>query len=99
MLADNRIGELHTSWDMQLVNLELQDLELDDFDIGELNFGLVDDGMGWEADESKISDDVHLDGILSKLVIECDQESAGKIKDVCFQAIKDSGITEFTIEG
>ena len=45
ILADNRVGEVYTSWDMDLVNLEMEDLKLDDFDMGELEFDLIDDGV------------------------------------------------------
>lgn len=69
ILADNRVGEIGTSWDMDLVNLELEDLELEDFDVGDLEFDLLSDGVNileeatadYEANESREFDEDSLE--------------------------------------
>jgi ParB-like chromosome segregation protein Spo0J len=38
ILADNRLGEVGASWNMELVNIELEQLKLEDFDVSLIGF-------------------------------------------------------------
>lgn len=56
ILADNRLGEVHTEWDMELVNNELQFLNELDFDVELTGFELpevIEDGL---TDEDAVPD-------------------------------------------
>ena len=60
ILADNRLAEVNTSWDFDLVSAELEALQLDGFDIDLTGFddGFIlgdDDEAGGEGDEPRAS--------------------------------------------
>lgn len=69
ILADNRIGEIGTEWDMSLVNSELEALELDGFDIELTGFDLDLDGEEGEEPE-EIDEGINFQEAYS-IVITC----------------------------
>lgn len=81
ILADNRIGEVDTSWDMDLVNLEMEDLQLEDFDIEDLEFNLIDDGVIDQDDMGSDGLDVFND-VGSVITIICDDEDIIEITNM-----------------
>ena len=60
ILADNRLGEVHTEWDMELVNTELQFLDELDFDVELTGFDMpevLEDGLTDEDAVPEIPDE------------------------------------------
>ncbi len=77
VLADNRLGEVGTNWDMELVNIELESLIEDEFDIDLTGFNF---DSGDEAEESE--GDYDLDKKEYLLIVDCDSEhDQGKLFD------------------
>lgn len=94
VLADNQLA-LNSTWDDDLLKLELEDLKLDEFDLDLLGFDLTSLNDNWDSDIEAIDKiDENLDGITAVIKISCPQE----IKDEVLIYIK-AKFLETSFEG
>jgi hypothetical protein len=95
ILADNRLGEVDTEWDMELVNMELEALKDMDFDIELTGFDLFEED--WSSDISAV-DNIQAsdDPLMAQIKLECEPEAEEVVKSIISEALVKNGI-KYTI--